>query len=115
MRRRGVVGAIAVAAVAAAAGGAAWRFRLFGPRYQPTPYDDLLNQITDRAPASLFGKEALATMPGIDAPDLARMLRAEAGLAALAESDPVRGRVREVAGWVVPESVARYAALAAAV
>lgn len=114
MRRRGVLGGMVTAALVAA-GGAAWRFHLFGPRYQPTPYDDLLNQITDRAPASLFGKEALATMPGARAPDLARLLRGKAGLAALAESDPVQGRVREVAGWVVPESVARYAALAASV
>lgn len=114
MRRRGVVGGIVAAAVVAA-GGAAWKFHLLAPHYKPTPYDDLLNQITDRAPASLFGREALATMPGMNAPDLARLLRNQAGLAALAESDPVQGRVREVAGWVVPESVARYAALAAAV
>jgi hypothetical protein len=114
MRRRGVVGGI-IAASVVAAGGAAWRFHLFGPRYKPTPYDDLLNQIADRAPAGRFGTEALKTMPGINAAALARLLRGEAGLAALAESDPVQGRVREVAGWVVPESVARYAALAALV
>lgn len=114
MRRRGVLGAIVAAAVVAA-GGAAWRFHFFGPHYKPTPYDDLLNQITDRAPASMFGKEALATMPGMSAPELARLLRGKAGLAAMAGRDPGQGRVREVAGWVVPESVARYAALAASV
>lgn len=114
MRRRGLLGGI-VAAAFVAAGGAAWRFHLFGPHYRPTPYDDLLNQITDRAPASLFGQEALKTMPGVNAADLARGLRGRGPLAALAESDPVQGRVREVAGWVVPEAVARYAALAASV
>ena len=115
MRRRGVVGAIAVAAVAAAAGGTAWRFRLFGPRYQPTPYDDLLDQITDRAPARVFGEAALKTMPNRDAANLARVLRGQGTLAALAQSEPAKDRVTEVSGWIVPQSVARYAALAAAI
>jgi hypothetical protein len=98
-----------------AAGGAAWRFHLFGPHYPPTPYDDLLNQIADREAARVFGQAALKTMPNRDAANLARLLRGQGTLAALAESDPAKARVTEVSGWVVPESVARYAALAAAV
>jgi len=114
MRRRGVLGGVVVAMVAAA-GGAAWRFHLFGPHYPPTPYDDLLNQITDRAPARVVGGAALKTMPGANAASLAGMLRGQGSLAAAAASDPAKDRVTEVSGWVVPESVARYAALAAAV
>ena len=61
MRRRGVLGGVVAAMVAA--GGAAWRLHLFGPHYPPTPYDDLLNQISDREPARVFGEAALKTMP----------------------------------------------------
>jgi hypothetical protein len=114
MRRRGVLGGVVVAALAAA-GGAAWRLHLFGPHYPPTPYDDLLNQITDRKPARVFGEAALKTMPNKDAARLAHILRGQGTLAALAESEPAKDRVTEVSGWVVPQSVARYAALAAAV
>ena len=113
MRRRdllgGVLGGVAAALVAA------WRFHLFGPHYPTTPYDDLLNQITDREPARVFGGAALKTMPGANAAGLARVLRGQGTLAAAAASDPAEDRVTEVSGWVVPESVAHYAALAAAV
>ena len=115
MKRRGFLLGAAVAVVAAAGGAAAWRFHLFGRHYPPTPYDDLLHQITDREPAAIFGQAALRTMGNADAASLARTLRGQAGLATLAASDPANGHVAEVSGWVVPESVARYAALAAAV
>ena len=114
MRRRDVLGGV-VAAALVAAGGAAWRFHLFRPHYPPTPYDDLLNQITDREPARVFGGAALKTMQGANAAGLARVLRGQGTLAAAAASDPAEDRVTEVSGWVVPESVAHYAALAAAV
>jgi hypothetical protein len=113
MKRRGFLLGTAVAVVAAASGAAAWRLHLFGPYYPPTPYDDLLHQITDRVPATVFGQAALKTMPGANAASLARALRGQGAFAALAASDPAKGRVTEVSGWVVPESVARYAALAA--
>ena len=114
MKRRGVLGGV-VAAMVVAAGGAAWRFHLFRPHYPPTPYDDLLNQIADRVPARVFGGAALKTMPGSNAASLARALRGQAALAKAAASDPAQDRVTEISGWVVPQSVARYAALAAAV
>jgi hypothetical protein len=110
MKRRALLAGIGAAAVA---GLATWKFHFFGPHYPPTPYDDLLNQITDRAPASTFGQAALKAMPGANAASLARQLRGQGTLAARASDDPAKGRVTEVSGWVVPESVARYAALAA--
>ncbi|HWF65320.1 MAG TPA: twin-arginine translocation signal domain-containing protein [Rhizomicrobium sp.] len=115
MKRRGFLTGVAVAVVAAAGGAAAWRFHLFGPYYPPTPYDDLLKQIADREPARIFGQAALRTMPGANAASLARALRTQGNLTALAARDPANGHVVEVVGWVVPETVARYAALAAAV
>ncbi|HKD46964.1 MAG TPA: hypothetical protein VKB67_04720 [Rhizomicrobium sp.] len=114
MKRRRLLSGLA-AAVIVASGGAAWKFRLFGPHYPATPYDDLLNQITDREPASLFGKVALTTMPGMNASRLAQALRGQGTLAARASDDPAKGRVTEVSGWIVPKSVASYAALAASV
>ena len=115
MKRRGLLAGMGAAALAAAAAGATWKFHLFGPHYPPTPYDDLLNQITDRAPASIFGQAALKAMPGANAASLARQLRGGGTLAARASGEPAKGRVTEVSGWVVPESVASYAALAASV
>ncbi|HXR94635.1 MAG TPA: hypothetical protein VN718_02080 [Rhizomicrobium sp.] len=118
MKRRGMLaGIVAVLAAGAVvgAGGAAWKFHLFGRYYPPTPYDDLLKQIADREPAAVFGHAALAAMPGANAASLARALRGRATLSELAPRDPKESRVTEVSGWVVPESVARYAALAAAV
>ena len=112
-RRRFLLGS--AVALVAAGGAAAWRWHLFGRYYPPTPYDDLLRQIADREPASVFGQAALKTMPGANAASLARTLRSQDTLAALAGSDPAKGHVTEVSGWVVPESVARYAALAAAI
>lgn len=113
MKRRLVLAGIA--GIAAAAAGAAWKFHLFGPTYPPTPYDDLLNQIADRRPARIFGAAARKSLPQADAAHLARALRGWPSLSALAVSDAGHGDVVEVAGWVVPRSVALYAALAASV
>jgi hypothetical protein len=114
MRRRSVL--IGLAAMLVAAGGAAWRFHLFGPHYPPTPYDDLLNQITDREPAMIFGRAALIGAPAESADRLAVALRKDGRtLSARAATEPGEAQVTEVAGWVVPQSVAQYSALAAAV
>lgn len=109
MRRRNVLAGLVVAA---AAGGAAWKFRLFRKRYPPTPYDDLLDQIADREPAILFGRTARKSLPG--AARLAAALRRDGRtLAARAAAEPDEAEIAEVAGWLVPQSVALYAALAA--
>ena len=111
MRRRSILaGAVAVIA----AGGAAWKFHLFGKHYPATQYDDLLDQISDREPAAVFGQAALKTMPGVTAASLAGTLRHDGRtLATRAAAEPGEAQVVEVAGWVVPQSVALYAALAA--
>jgi hypothetical protein len=110
--RRGFgFGAAALAVLGAASFG--YR-RMFAPWYAPTPYDDLLHQIVDRAPAALLGKTAARTMPGQDVAALAAKLRQPGfGLSERARTDAGAGRVTEAGGWVVPETVAFYAALAA--
>jgi hypothetical protein len=95
-----------------AAGGAAWKFRLFAKHYPPTPYDDLLGQIIDREPAIVFGQVARKSLPG--APQLAEQLRRDSRtLPERAAQEPGEAQITEVAGWVVPQSVALFAALAA--
>jgi hypothetical protein len=110
MTRRGILAGLV--AVLAAAGGAAWKFRLFAKHYPPTPYDDLLSQIVDREPAIVFGQASRKSLPG--ATQLAAQLRRDhRTFAERAAAEPGEAQVTEVAGWIVPQSVALYAALAA--
>ena len=110
MTRRAVLAGLA--AVLAAAGGAAWKLRLFAKHYPPTPYDDLLGQITDREPAIVFGQVARKFFPA--AARLATQMRRDhRTLAERAAAEPGEAQIAEVAGWIVPQSVALYAALAA--
>lgn len=109
--RRGL--SLGAAALAAAGAGALGYGRIFAKHYAPTPYDDLLHQIVDREPAALLGKAA-AQIPGQDVATLAAKLRQPGfALKDRARNDAGAGRVMEAGGWVVPETVAFYSALAA--
>ncbi len=108
-RRDFGLGAAALALVGAA--GLGYR-HFFGRWYAPTPYDDLLHQITDRRPAAQLGTEAVRTMPGFEVPKLAVQLRQPGFTLSRARDDATAGRLTEVSGWVVPETVALYSALA---
>lgn len=110
MTRRGILAGLV--AVLAAAGGTAWKFRLFAKHYPPTPYDDLLSQIIDREPAIIFGQTARKTLPGA-AQLAAELRRSKRTLTERAAAEPGEAQIAEVAGWLVPQSVALYAALAA--
>lgn len=113
MNRRMLLGG--AAAVVAAAGGLAWKLGLLRKHYPPTPYDDLLGQIVDRAPAIKLGRAELAAQAGFDPAVTARRLRGGRGLAIEARRDCADGRTVEVAGWMIPLSLALYSALAAKV
>jgi hypothetical protein len=109
-----LIGSGAAAGAAVTAG--LYRFTdLFVKHYPPTPYDDVLAALADRQEAVKFG----ALVHDASAPsDLAAKLRGAlkpAGLAGAARSDVAAGRLAEVDGWVVPESVALLSALAAKV
>jgi hypothetical protein len=94
-------------------GGAGLGYRhFFGRWYAPTPYDDLLQQIVDRRPAARLGAEAVRAMPGFDTAKLAARLRQPGFTLSRAREDAAAGRVTEVSGWMVPETVALYSALA---
>ena len=114
MKRRSLIAGVAAAGAAVAAG--LYRFTdLFVKHYAPSPYDDVLVALADREQAAKFG----ASVPGMpDANALAVKLRASlkpGGLGAAARADAGAGRVIEVDGWVVPQSVALLSALAAKV
>lgn len=111
MKRRTLIAGTGVAGAAVLAG--LYRFTdLVVKHYPPTPYDDVLNQIVDREEAIRLG--AHATGLG-DAPTLAARLRARlgGGVRAAVEADLAAARLVEVGGWLVPETVALMAALAA--
>ena len=106
-RRAFGMGAAALAGLGGVALG--WR-HIFGRWYTPTPYDDLLHQIVDREPAAVLGK----TLPKPDVAALAARLRQPGfALQRRARADAAAGRVVEAGGWIVPQSVAAYAQLAA--
>jgi len=110
--RRGLLALI----VAAGAASGLYRFTdLFVKHYAPTPYDDVLAALADREQAVKFGA-LVRNVP--DVSGLAAKLRANlkaGGLGAAAKADAGAGRVMEVDGWVVPQSVALLSALAAKV
>lgn len=114
MKRRDAIAAVTAAAVAAAAG--IYRFTdLIVRHYPPTPYDDLLNRLADREQAIRLGKRLGGDF---DVTHVAARLRASFAnqdLGAAVKADIATGRLVEVAGWVVPESLALLSALAAKV
>jgi hypothetical protein len=114
MRRRTLIGSVAAAGAAVVAG--LTRFTdLFVKHYPPTPYDDVLAALVDREQAVRFGG-MVQDAAAVD--QLAATLRGAlkpSGLAGAATSDIAAGRLAEVDGWVVPESVALLSALAAKV
>jgi hypothetical protein len=108
--------AAAVVAAGAAVTAGLYRFTdLFVKHYAPTPYDDLLVRLTDREEAAKLG----AQMPGsFDLASQTARLRdifRRQDLATAASADIAAGRLVELGGWVVPETVALLSALAAKV
>ena len=90
--------------------------KLFGRRYAPTPYDDLLAQLVDRDEAARVGAVVRIAEPGFNAKAVARELRQrfeQRNLAEVSDADIREGRLAEVNGWVLPESLAQLCTLAA--
>jgi hypothetical protein len=114
MKRRTLIASVAAAGAAVAAG--LYRFTdLFVKHYPPTPYDDVLASLVDREEAARLGAlVGNAPAPAVLAARLRSILKPN-GLAAAVQSDIAAGRLAEVNGWVVPESVALLSALAAKV
>ena len=88
---------------------------LFVKHYPPTPYDDLLTRLVDREEAIRLG----ARMTGdFDVQRQAARLRAtfaHQDLATAIQADIAAGRLVELDGWVVPETLGLLSALASKV
>lgn len=113
MKRRAFVAGVVAAGAAVTAG--LYRFTdLFVKHYPPTAYDDVLDKLADRDEAAKLG--AAVIVPG-DAPTLAALLRVAVPgrVQTAAQADIAAGRLVEAGGWLVPETVAWLAALAARV
>lgn len=114
-RRTMVLGGGVAATLFAAAFGLTFP-RLFGRRYAPTPYDDLLAKLVDRDKAAQLGAVARSAEPDFSAKGAARELRQRLERRTLAEvidADITERRVAEIGGWVVPQSLAQLCLLAA--
>jgi hypothetical protein len=113
-RRTLVAGGITVIGLGAAAL-LAWQApALMSPRYAPTPYDDLLSRLPDRDNARRLGKAVLSQ--SFDARATAARLRTRMGSDSLGDAmtaDLKQGRLTEVHGWVLPETLTSLCALAA--
>ena len=114
--RRPVLGAIAAVLGIAAAGGAAYEFGLFAPAYPTGSFDDVLAQMRTREHAVAIGKAVRADEPFFDAKATAAVLRArlkDRTLDAVLAGDIDSGRLVEVKGWLLPQTLAQLCALAA--
>ncbi|MEJ0025091.1 MAG: hypothetical protein WDN01_03590 [Rhizomicrobium sp.] len=90
--------------------------RLFGRQYRKTPYDDLFAQLVDREEAVKVGAAALKTAGPVTPAKLAKELRPRLGqrtLLVAADSDLAEGKLLEVQGWVLPETLVLLCELAA--
>ena len=112
MKRRTLIAGVTAAGAAAVAG--LYRFTdLFVKHYPPTPYDDVLAALVDREEAARLGAlVGNAPAPPVLAARLRTLFKPN-GLAGAVGADIAAGRLTEVDGWVVPESVALLSALAA--
>jgi len=112
MKRRNLIAGVAAAGAALTAG--LYRFTdLFMKHYPPTPYDDVLAALADRALAARIGAlVAGAPAPAALAAQLRALLKPD-GLAGAVRSDLAADRLVEVGGWLMPQSVALLSALAA--
>jgi hypothetical protein len=101
---------VAAGGIAAALGVTALGLTLpqwLGRRYAPTPYDDLLATLVDRDQAARLGDVARSALPTFSARAAAR------NLAEVLDADIREGRIAEIGGWLLPDSLAQLCTLAA--
>jgi len=89
---------------------------IIGRRYAPTAFDDLLSLLPDRDGAEKLGTIVLGDAPAFDVRRVARDLRRKIGTRTLADvlgADAAQGRLAEISGWLIPETLAQLCGLAA--
>ena len=96
--------------------------RWLGRHYAKSPYDDLFAMLVDRESAVKVGQAAIETAGGMhnipfDYAGLAKSLRsilARRTLGDVTASDLAEGKLLEVHGWVLPQTLVLLSMLAAA-
>lgn len=112
MKRRSVIAVIGAAGVTVAAG--LYRFTdLFVKHYPPTPYDDLLTRLVDREQAVRLGRRMTDHFDVAQQAGRLRATFASQDLTSAVQADIAAGRLIEVDGWVMPDTLARLSTLAA--
>ena len=84
--------------------------------YPPTPYDDLLQHLIDRDAAAHVGRALRGSVPDFNTKKTARELRQrfeQRNLVEVMDADTAEGRLAEVGGWIMPQSLAALCGLAA--
>lgn len=112
-RRPLLKGLFAAAGLLAVAAAAFEGTRLLARHYPPTPFDDLLGLLPDRDSTARVG--ALVN-PRASPSVLAQSLRGHIGghsLGKVFDADLAAGRLAEVDGWVLPETLVLLCVLAA--
>jgi hypothetical protein len=115
--RRPVLSGLIVALGLAIAGGITFEVpKLSRRRYKPGPYDDLLANLPDRENAARIGAAVIAESPAFDTNQTAQELSknlAATSLADIMSADFTQGRMDEVRGWLLPQTLIQLCALAA--
>ena len=112
MKRRSLIAGVAAAGVVLTTG--LYRFTdLFVRHYPPTPYDDLLGQLSDRGQAAKLGARVQGTSDVQSQAARLRVAMQRRTLTDAATADIAAGRMVEVDGWVLPQTVVWLSALAA--
>jgi hypothetical protein len=116
MNRRNVVAFVGsgIAVAAGALGYEAWR--VFSKHYPPTPYDDLLDLLSDREAAKRVGAAFLSEHPDFTPADTARALRrriSHRSLGGVLEDEIRASELTEAGHWLFPQTLAGLCALAA--
>jgi hypothetical protein len=116
VNRRWIVGG--GAGVLAAIIGGVFAPRWFGKHYPPTPYDDLLALLGDRAAARQLGTAFISEHRDFNAATAARALRHHIGkrpLQSVLAEEITHGQITEAGHWVLPQTLVGLCALAAKV
>jgi CRISPR/Cas system CMR subunit Cmr4 (Cas7 group RAMP superfamily) len=112
MKRRNMIAGVVAAGAAVTAG--LYRFTdLFVKHYPASPYDDVLVHLTDREQAARLGAHVTGPFDIKSQATRLRLMFQGQTFASAATADIATGRMVEVSGWLLPQTVVALSVLAA--